>query len=837
MAKVLNYESQIQQGELVQSWHVSQSVDAFTGVEDYAISISGSVNLTSSLSIEPTLLLTTGQNYVLTYNNTTGQVFKALTSSLDSKVHDGFHVYQTGSDNNNIIPSLFGNNKATSSYAVVAGGQCNTASAVGTFIGSGVSNTASITNSSIVGGQLNRLSGGVASRAHDFIGGGCGNSISTYYGCNVIVGGKGSSISGYNSRNFIGGGCLHTINGGGKNTIVGGGNNCIYTSGPFASNEVIVGGICNCLTATGGGSNSIVAGTCNSISNSYTGNNGAEFNSFIGGGSLNTISSYSENLQNPQLGNNSIVGGVCNKISLGCSCGYSFIGGGFKNTASSACSGILGGGNNTILSDNSAIMGGCGHDICLFSNNSIIGGGTNNTIISSSHGAILSGINNSVNEMCSVIAGGHCNVVQISANNLGYNFIGGGQCNQTACGGSAVLGGAQNDANGCLSFIGGGFINKNNMCYGVIAGGCDNKLASTGCRSSIVGGDSNIISSSFSFIGGGERNTSSGANFSAILGGCSNSITHENSFIIGSNLTSSNVCTTSVNNIFISGGLRDFTNNLGTANYILSTTGTQTQWIANPANTHGEYHVYRSASDSTNIEPVIGDSINSGSNSVINGGCKNSITSAGNCSTIGGGMFNTSSACFNSIGGGCNNSVNACLSYIGSGQNNTVAITGLGGVGIIVGGQTNCVGGSSKSYGFIGGGATNTVCSCAGTILNGLCNDIETGDFSTIINGRCNCISSTNGCSAILGGCSNTITHEKSFIIGSDLSSSAACTTFVNRINISGSITHGNAADGWIILQHVSESLNYSNDTDAAAGGVPLGGLYRSGNVISIRIV
>ena len=90
MAKVLNYESQIQQGEIVQSWHVSQSVDAFTGAEDYAISISGSVNLTSSFSIAPGNLLTTGQCQYLSYNPTTGQVFRADTASLDSKMHDVF---------------------------------------------------------------------------------------------------------------------------------------------------------------------------------------------------------------------------------------------------------------------------------------------------------------------------------------------------------------------------------------------------------------------------------------------------------------------------------------------------------------------------------------------------------------------------------------------------------------------------------------------------------------------------------------------------------------------------------------------------------------------------
>ena len=43
--------------------------------------------------------------------------------------------------------------------------------------------------------------------------------------------------------------------------------------------------------------------------------------------------------------------------------------------------------------------------------------------------------------------------------------------------------------------------------------------------------------------------------------------------------------------------------------------------------------------------------------------------------------------------------------------------------------------------------------------------------------------------------------------------------------------------NGYIILTQVSQSLNYADDTEAAAGGVPLGGLYRNGNFIAIRIV
>jgi hypothetical protein len=38
------------------------------------------------------------------------------------------------------------------------------------------------------------------------------------------------------------------------------------------------------------------------------------------------------------------------------------------------------------------------------------------------------------------------------------------------------------------------------------------------------------------------------------------------------------------------------------------------------------------------------------------------------------------------------------------------------------------------------------------------------------------------------------------------------------------------------LLLNVSGSLDFTNDTAAEAGGVPLGGLYRNGNFVMIRI-
>ena len=54
-------------------------------------------------------------------------------------------------------------------------------------------------------------------------------------------------------------------------------------------------------------------------------------------------------------------------------------------------------------------------------------------------------------------------------------------------------------------------------------------------------------------------------------------------------------------------------------------------------------------------------------------------------------------------------------------------------------------------------------------------------------------------------------------------------------LNVSGS-SH-TIQNGYVILQQVSQSLNFVDDTAAAAGNVPLGGLYRNGNFIVIRIV
>jgi hypothetical protein len=60
-----------------------------------------------------------------------------------------------------------------------------------------------------------------------------------------------------------------------------------------------------------------------------------------------------------------------------------------------------------------------------------------------------------------------------------------------------------------------------------------------------------------------------------------------------------------------------------------------------------------------------------------------------------------------------------------------------------------------------------------------------------------------------------------------------ATTTPTQTLDVSGSARVTNNA----ILTAVSTSLNFANDSAAASGGVPLGGLYRSGSFMLIRLV
>jgi hypothetical protein len=371
MAKVLNFGSEIASTLTIEPYHVKQSVDAFTGAEAYDITISGSLVTTGS--IKGTTTLTIGSSHT----------------------------------NNGLCSTIGGG----SSNGIATG-------ALNAFIGGGCSNIVDNSHSSIVGGDLNEVSGTCS-----FIGGG-GDNTTGYNNYITVVGGQSNMAQA--SHTFIGGGRLNGINDVAEDSsIVGGRNNCISsnTSGVF-----IGGGANNCI--------------CNERI-AYT---------FIGGGENNYIDGGATNENDYSV----IVGGCLNKTEGACS----FIGAGKQNKTENIFATVVGGTLNT----------GSGAY-------SFIGGGQDN-IASGSFSTVGSGFCNITNARYSTIGGGHRNIIQSLTDEcysrgvtigggIGHNSSGGtldtttgDLCGEITCCNagrfSTIGGGLRNCATGIFSTVGGG---------------------------------------------------------------------------------------------------------------------------------------------------------------------------------------------------------------------------------------------------------------------------------------------------------------------------------------------------------------------------------------------
>jgi hypothetical protein len=79
----------------------------------------------------------------------------------------------------------------------------------------------------------------------------------------------------------------------------------------------------------------------------------------------------------------------------------------------------------------------------------------------------------------------------------------------------------------------------------------------------------------------------------------------------------------------------------------------------------------------------------------------------------------------------------------------------------------------------------------------------------------------------------NTIVLSGSLVV--DSNNPTTIHQITGSLNVTGS-SH-TIQNGYVVLSQVSASLNFVDDVAAASGGVPLGGLYRNGNFIVIRIV
>jgi hypothetical protein len=130
--------------------------------------------------------------------------------------------------------------------------------------------------------------------------------------------------------------------------------------------------------------------------------------------------------------------------------------------------------------------------------------------------------------------------------------------------------------------------------------------------------------------------------------------------------------------------------------------------------------------------------------------------------------------------------------------------------------------------------------------------DLDTAPYYTVISDNVTLADSAvttfgseiwraNGRAHVLTVATGSFLAREGVSLGTNISNRHIIT---GSVNITGSLNFNSGSaipvkiqNGVVILSQVSSSLNFANDAAAAAGGVPLGGLYRNGNAISIRIV
>ena len=180
--------------------------------------------------------------------------------------------------------------------------------------------------------------------------------------------------------------------------------------------------------------------------------------------------------------------------------------------------------------------------------------------------------------------------------------------------------------------------------------------------------------------------------------------------------------------------------------------------------------------------------LDSGINSTVRCGANNYST--GDYSIVAGGTYNSASGDYSGIlGGQCNDICRHANTFIIGSQlsascDNTTFVNNINvQSGLTLGGVT-CVAWPSSAVG------TAVIVADAGTISSVRCgaNNCVTGNCSTIVGGCGNKVLSDR--SGILGGVNNsTQGYTDAFIIGSNISASNSCTTFVNNICVFGNAT------------------------------------------------
>jgi hypothetical protein len=176
------------------------------------------------------------------------------------------------------------------------------------------------------------------------------------------------------------------------------------------------------------------------------------------------------------------------------------------------------------------------------------------------------------------------------------------------------------------------------------------------------------------------------------------------------------------------------------------------------------------------------------------------------------------------------------------GYDNLITTKSQGYGSVIVGGAQNIIGGPSVgTANFSAGIYTSQACENNG-YWTGMLGAIRAKiyntntDFSNIIGGDGNIINNGGKWSNIFGGFQNTLSSTQSAIIGGNNNTSTGSNQIMlGTVSRTASMNNGTFVENLVVFNYAS--LNFADDTAAAAGGVVLGQVYHNAGALRIRIV
>jgi hypothetical protein len=285
------------------------------------------------------------------------------------------------------------------------------------------------------------------------------------------------------------------------------------------------------LSGNSGTSASNFLGTTNNMTLTLAVSNTAVLRLVPNATSPNIIAGYSGNSVGASVVGATIGGGGTSGLANTVTGFYGTVGGGFGNTVIGATGATVGGGVGNTASGITAPTVGGGSNNTASIEYSTVGGGSSNTasatgatvgggsgnIASNQFAMVGGGFGNTASGIGAFVGGGGYDGTTYAGNQALGNAssIGGGLSNTVTSTYATVGGGHSNTASGLGATVGGGYVNTASGYTATVSGGYVN--TASGYIAMVGGGLSNIASGSVALVGGGAFNTASGD--SATVGG------------------------------------------------------------------------------------------------------------------------------------------------------------------------------------------------------------------------------------------------------------------------------------------------------------------------------